>query len=481
MKNNRVVLCISLAVIVLGLAGCKDSNDDDCLSRIKDILTQEKKFAKEPGRRVVNLGEPIKPNTNVTRHGMVGGVSIAVTDIAASKHAHYNLGYANKEKSIKMTSESMVSYASLSKTICTSYFLTLMEENKISLDTPVNEVLKKYGSPVQLTSDINPEWADDVLLRHLLNHSGVDMSPWPKLPKDLFQNLGYESVKWSNTPGKFAKQLEMYQKNAKGKMKALFDPTGSTFDVLLKFPVPPHVNFDAWKIRREPGVKWSYSAGGVYTMQLICELITGKSVNDFLPDFAKKMGLNSFSPDSALHDSASNKLAVPYWPDGTSTYPDGSQGFSPTFPGDCMGTAPGYLNFVSNLYRAYKDPNTTGPISHHVASTMFTPSIKANDFAHEAACLSICQAGDNKLAMKRGSNPGVSTQFVMVLEGPDAGRGITLVANSNLTAEEKTTIDDGKIETDKTRQEAEIIAVVAEAHGWKSTTEQLRTCIYNST
>ncbi len=76
-----------------------------------------------------------------------------------------SFGWANREKKIKATPNTMYSMASISKPIATTGLMTLVEKGRVSLDDPVN----KYITPAKLTA--YQDGSDKVTVRHILNHT----------------------------------------------------------------------------------------------------------------------------------------------------------------------------------------------------------------------------------------------------------------------------------------------------------------------
>ena len=67
--------------------------------------------------------------------------------------------------------------ASLSKTLGTAFAIEYFTARGIPMDSPVNSLLRDAGATFQLTpAPGNPtEWADQVTLAQLTNHTGLGM------------------------------------------------------------------------------------------------------------------------------------------------------------------------------------------------------------------------------------------------------------------------------------------------------------------
>ncbi len=119
---------------------------------------------------------------------------------------NYSMALINKDHIQVLGDTSCYEFASLSKSMASAKALELFKEKAISLESPVNELLKQYGSSFQLEGP----WGDDVLVKHLMNHTALNMhyvngfKPSEGLPKtlELIQGQhGYDKVAVLNEPG----------------------------------------------------------------------------------------------------------------------------------------------------------------------------------------------------------------------------------------------------------------------------------------
>lgn len=108
----------------------------------------------------------------------VAGATLAVAKNGRLVYAR-GFGYSDINKQEVMQPDSVMRIASISKPITAVATLMLIEEGKLSLDTPVLPVLKTKSFQLSRTGD--QRWAD-ITVRHLLQHSGGwdrDISPDP--------------------------------------------------------------------------------------------------------------------------------------------------------------------------------------------------------------------------------------------------------------------------------------------------------------
>jgi len=117
--------------------------------------------------------KPWNINERMQHYG-VPGVSIAVIkDFKIHWVKHY--GVTDKETAKKVGSQTLFQAGSISKPVAAYGALKLVEENKLSLDRPVNEKLKGWKIPDNEFTKKQP-----VALKHLLNHSaGLTVHGFP--------------------------------------------------------------------------------------------------------------------------------------------------------------------------------------------------------------------------------------------------------------------------------------------------------------
>ncbi len=157
------------------------------------------------------------------KHGMFdGAVLLATNGKVVFKNGY---GVANRDRGIPNTTDTKFSIASLGKAITAHLVLTLVEEGRVSLESPIATYLPA----------LNKRIADKVTVHHLLTHSS-GLSWWAS------DDTGYETRSYS---------LEELVKRAEG--------------LNLHF---------------EPGSHTRYSNSGYNLLAAIIERVTGKTFED---------------------------------------------------------------------------------------------------------------------------------------------------------------------------------------------------------
>ncbi len=136
------------------------------------------------GIALVNVprAEDVKKAVNAVRP-FQGAVLIAGGEKPVVQHVE---GFADREKKIPLTVESRFVVGSIAKQITAVLILRLVEKGKVDLDAPVGKYL-----------DLKADWAGQVTVRHLLNHtSGIvaEDQPLKAEPGKTFaySNLGFD-------------------------------------------------------------------------------------------------------------------------------------------------------------------------------------------------------------------------------------------------------------------------------------------------
>merc|ERR1712086_130320 len=145
-------------------------------------------------------------------NGVVGSTCSGL----AQREDPYNA--CTSARSLPMQADTWVQVASLSKTVATAFAMEYLGERGINFDTNVNQLLAKIGSNYRLQpADRAPaSWANEVQLRHLVNHTGLGMHYVYGFPPDRMRGMppmqdlmegkhNYESIFVSKKPNtKFA-------------------------------------------------------------------------------------------------------------------------------------------------------------------------------------------------------------------------------------------------------------------------------------
>jgi len=269
----------------------------------------------------------------------VSGVSIALL-VASGGDAVIHTqtaGVADRTSSTPMFDSTWLQIASLSKTIAAAFACEYFETRGLPMHTtPVNPLLREAGSTFQLKSAPGhpPEWADKVMLAHLLDHTGLGMHYVNGIP-----------------------------------LSHPFPPVLSLMSGSADKAAP--YGYASIDLTREPGTRFSYSGGGFLVLQHLLETREGKPLAELLSPFFEASGTAVNLGLSFSQVLPGKHYANGYRDDG-SMIDEGRLCFPPLAAGG-LGTPAALLDWLRQLALAYKRPEGCGPISHQTAIKMLTP------------------------------------------------------------------------------------------------------------
>lgn len=229
--------------------------------------------------------------SNMEQSGMVGVGAAVIVDKQVVWMKGY--GYADKERSLPYTPNTIMNIASISKTFTGVCVMKALEEGKLSLDEDINTYL-----PFKV---VHPYFPDEkITLRHLATHtSGItDREP-------LYSNIYYYGGDSPVPLGEF--------------LKSYFDQEGKNYS---------GGNF----LNHRPGTYWEYSNIATALAGYIVEQVTGQSLNEYSKQHIfKPLGMKNtgwfkteidLSKYTTHYDKQGDSLKViPFY--GLPTYPDG--------------------------------------------------------------------------------------------------------------------------------------------------------------
>lgn len=256
--------------------------------------------------------------------------------------------------------------ASLSKSLASAFAIEYFKNKKIDLKTPVNELLNRTQSQFRLESD-------EVQIRHLMNHSALNM----------------HYVKGQQTKPKVQNYLNEI------------------------------------KVLNQPGTKFSYSGGGFIVLEHLLESLENQSIQNLTEHHFADLSFEQL--DDFGHDYAPG-----YFNDQTPVH-NGRLHF-PAFAAGAMGSAQGMANFLNDLTAAYHSLDGSFGISHDTARLMLLGADKGcREFMGCDMGLGIftAECGPNKMAIHQGANEGFRALFVHCFDGPDAGNGLVILCNAD--------------------------------------------------
>lgn len=312
-----------------------------------------KRFHAKPINSLVEKIEALRQRHNVNAVSL--GISVA--------GRVQELGFGNCKKT------DWFELASLSKTFAAAFALEYFSTREIPVDTSVNLLLSKTDSTFRLSSD-------KVSLRHLLNHSALNM----------------HYVKGHPLEG----------------------PLPASVDLLSEI-----------EVISVPGREFHYSGGGFIVLEHLIEAIEKEPIQKLTENYFAGMSFNQKNlPDKSYVRG--------FFDDGTEV-PGGRLMF-PAFAAGAMGSAGAVSRFLNHLTEAHRSLAGTKVVSHDTAVQMLHgTNLGCRDFMGCDMGLGVftAEAGDNKLAIHQGANEGFRCLYIHCVSGPDAGNGLTLLCNAD--------------------------------------------------
>lgn len=188
-------------------------------------------------------------------------------------------GLADLERAVPVTTETLFSVQSVSKSFAAWAVMRLVEAGKVELDSPVSRYIRRWSLPPSDKYDLNL-----VTPRRLLSHhAGIT-------------NIGFRGVE----PGQ-----SRY----------------TVVDALQAGLPPPNEEqiryYEDWKLEHDkpvcldfpPGESWHYSNAGFGILELMIEDLTGIDYGDFVTnEILKPLGME----DSSFQHLPNKRYAVPY-------------------------------------------------------------------------------------------------------------------------------------------------------------------------
>lgn len=268
-------------------------------------------------------------------------------------------------------------FASLSKSVASAFAIEYFTTCGISLDRSVNDFLPELGFDPRLT------------IAHLMSHSGL--------------NLHYVNGVPAN------KTMPVISEFLKGNAEYGYEPV---------------------KVINPPGEKFQYSGGGFLVLEHLIEKHSGKSIHELTQPFLEKLEMDEFSFKQETLPGI--KYAHGFKDNGEEV--EGTRKMFPSFAAGAMGTAHSMVHFLEHLAKAYHDINGPGAISHDTARLMLFGTDKGcRKFMGSLMGLGIfiVEAGPNRFMLHQGANDGFRCIFLHCYFGPDRGKGLVVLSNSD--------------------------------------------------
>jgi len=307
-----------------------------------------------------------------------------------------------------------VEHASLSKTVAAVFATQYYAAKGVAPTASVNELLgalgeaKTGGFKLVPAAGCPQAWADGVQLKHLMNHTGLGMHYVYGVPLDV----------------PFPPVLELITGQ---------HDTGAGLGL----------GYAAIEVSKEPGTAFGYSGGGFLVLQHLLEATEGRPIEEVMRGWMDRVGLRDFSfvPTDL---PGKGPYAQGFMDDGTVVGGGVGRLAFPPLAAGAVGTPRALANFWAALHGAYAagpDGSSLGgaddaPISHATAASVLrdhTADAGSVEFMNAEMGLGVfvATAGPNKVALHQAANEGFRGAYVVVFEGPDAGKGMVVVSNGD--------------------------------------------------
>ncbi len=178
-------------------------------------------------------------------------------------------GYENLNENVKFSTKQRFNIASISKTFIGVVIMSLVEEGKLTLDTPINELL-----PFKVE---NPHHTKDITIKHLASHTS----------SILDEGIGQKSWYLDGSPSFSKKEVgkEIYKSFSSWASNTKLD-LGEFLEESLKVN---GINYTKKRFAKtEPGQHYEYSNLGAALAAYIVELTTGISFDDYIEKFVQE-------------------------------------------------------------------------------------------------------------------------------------------------------------------------------------------------
>ena len=368
-----------------------------CFEAKKMTSCQQKQQARQAGLEEI-----------LSRHPDVAGFNVGY--MFDYKPAGVSAGYARVSTQEKMTPAHYMEAASLSKTVGTAFACEYFKARGVSMQAPVNTVLRQCGSPWLITlppkapSHLSADWPETVTLAQLVNHTALGMHYVYGLP--------------------------------------LSHGMPQTLD-FLDGTLEHAFGYAPLYLEKKPGSSFKYSGGGFITLQYLVETLEGgeKSITEIMQSFLSSCGMHEFTFTPLLPSDTPIAYGQMKKGEEVASHDGGRLAF-PALAAGGLCTPTGLLHLLSHLSKAYRafedgDSSFSGPISPETAAFMLgdesLQDLGSVDFMRSRVGhgVFVAQAGPNKLMLHQAANEGFRGVYFVCFSGPDRGKGFVLLCNGD--------------------------------------------------
>ena len=207
-NRNKLALTaftISLGCLIMLITACDDRVHKDAVTDAPRSSGQYKAAYFDDSTRLQKL-ESAYPAvdsmlTSFATENHIPGLAYGIVVDGQLLHTG-NVGYADLDKKVPVTSSTMFRVASMSKSVTAMAILKLRDEGRLSLDDAASKYIPALKTQSYVTAD-----APEITIRHLLSHGAgfPEDNPWgdrqlADSDKDLNEFL-QKKISFSNSPG----------------------------------------------------------------------------------------------------------------------------------------------------------------------------------------------------------------------------------------------------------------------------------------
>jgi len=322
----------------------------------------------------------------------VAGVSIAVLNKNVVRAQA--VGLASRELKEPLQPSHALEICSLSKTLGAAFMLEYFGSKGVPMDAKVNQLLRDAGCTFKLRSAPGKpaEWAEQVTLRQLVDHSSLGMHYVNGVP--LADGM---------------------------------PPVEALLSGSEESPAP--YGYACLDLVKAPGSAFGYSGGGFMVLQHLLEVRESKPIAAIMEPFLAASGVAhqlSFEQDIAGWHYATG------YREGDAGPVEGGRLMFPALAAGGLGTPSALLEWLRQLAVAYKSKEGCGPITHQTARAMLTPGPDIGSQAFMRAEMGmgvfVFEAAEpgqqsSKWMLHQAANDGFRGVYLVCFDGPGAVEG----------------------------------------------------------
>ncbi|WP_306642922.1 serine hydrolase domain-containing protein [Sanyastnella coralliicola] len=306
---------------------------------------------------------------SIATHSLIPGFSVGMVDYGRVVYTE-GFGFQNLEDSIPFTDQTVNCVASISKTVIGFSVAKLVDEGKLSLDMPVNDIL-----PFEVIHPMYPETA--ITLRHLVTHTAgltdsFDPEEVGEADINLIEEITYEDdsiqVFMNEELAYYRMGIPLSQEET---LQRYLDVKGKWYS---------EENYEAF----EPGTQYSYSNIGSELAAVIVEIVAGKPFHEYTEEILfTPLGMtNTAWFNRELPDSLVTHIYMPDdWDDPQESIRHPRYEYTAYASGGIKTSAHDLGLYLEEMLKGARGNGTL--LSKSGYQLLFTPQLNASHFPEE--------------------------------------------------------------------------------------------------